>query len=62
MLLGLAQQGNAPKALARINKRGIPTNAVLVSAFVTVLCVLLNYIFLKSIWFTHDACRSSDCN
>ncbi|MDW5689730.1 aromatic amino acid transporter AroP, partial [Klebsiella pneumoniae] len=37
--------GNAPKALARINKRGIPTNAVLVSAFVTVLCVLLNYIF-----------------
>lgn len=36
--LGLAQQGNAPKALARINKRGIPTNAVLVSAFVTVLC------------------------
>ncbi len=45
MLLGLAQQGNAPKFLKQINKRGIPTNAVLVSAFVTVLCVLINYLF-----------------
>ncbi|MEK7739646.1 MAG: amino acid permease, partial [Pseudomonadota bacterium] len=45
MLLGLAQQGNAPKFLKHINKRGIPTNAVYVSAFVTVLCVLLNYAF-----------------
>ncbi|MCH7378780.1 MULTISPECIES: amino acid permease [Acinetobacter] len=45
MLLGLAQQGNAPKFLQKINKRGIPTNAVYVSAFVTVLCVLLNYAF-----------------
>ncbi|MCH7393256.1 amino acid permease [Acinetobacter dispersus] len=45
MLLGLAQQGNAPKFLKKINKRGIPTNAVYVSAFVTVLCVLLNYVF-----------------
>ena len=41
----LAQQGNAPKLLKKINKNGIPTNAVLVSAFVTVLCVILNYIF-----------------
>ncbi|ENW92332.1 amino acid permease [Acinetobacter dispersus] len=45
MLLGLAQQGNAPKFLKKINKRGIPTNAVYISAFVTVLCVLLNYAF-----------------
>ncbi|MCH7333964.1 amino acid permease [Acinetobacter modestus] len=45
MLLGLAQQGNAPQFLKKINKNGIPTNAVLVSAFVTVLCVLLNYAF-----------------
>ena len=45
MLLGLAQQGNAPKVFARINKRGIPTNAVILSAAVTILCVLLNYIF-----------------
>ncbi|MEB7640437.1 amino acid permease [Acinetobacter pittii] len=45
MLLGLAQQGNAPKVFTRINKRGIPTNAVILSAAVTILCVLLNYIF-----------------
>lgn len=45
MLLGLAQQGNAPKALARINKRGIPTNAVLVSALASALCVVINYVF-----------------
>ncbi|WP_336936925.1 amino acid permease [Acinetobacter modestus] len=45
MLLGLAQQGNAPQFLKKINKNGIPTNAVLISAFVTVLCVLLNYVF-----------------
>lgn len=41
----MAQQGNAPKFLKHINKRGIPTNAVYFSAFVTVLCVLLNYAF-----------------
>lgn len=44
MLLGLAQQGNAPKFLAKINQRGIPVNAVMVSAFCTLLCVLLNYL------------------
>ncbi|TCM69079.1 aromatic amino acid transport protein AroP [Acinetobacter calcoaceticus] len=44
MLFGLAQQGNAPKFLKHVNKRGIPTYAVLVSAAVTVLCVLLNYL------------------
>lgn len=45
MLLGLAQQGNAPKFLSQINKNGIPVPAVLISAFVTLLCVLLNYMF-----------------
>jgi aromatic amino acid transport protein AroP len=47
MLLGLAQQGNAPKFLAKINQRGIPVNAVMVSAFCTLLCVLLNYLVPK---------------
>lgn len=45
MLLGLAQQGNAPKFLSKINPRGIPVNAVMVSAFFTLLCVLINYLF-----------------
>ena len=47
MLLGLAEQGNAPAFLKKINHRGIPTAAILVSAVCTALCVLLNYIFPK---------------
>ena len=45
MLLGLAEQGNAPRFLKKINKRGIPYAAILCSALVTLLCVVLNYIF-----------------
>ena len=45
MLLGLAEQGNAPKFLKKINLRGIPYAAILCSAFVTLICVVLNYIF-----------------
>ena len=45
MLLGLAQQGNAPQFLSKINRRGIPVNAVMVSAFFTLMCVLINYLF-----------------
>ena len=45
MLLGLAEQGNAPQFLKKINQRGIPYAAILCSALVTLLCVVLNYIF-----------------
>ncbi len=44
MLFGLAQQGNAPKALLNVDKRGVPVNTILVSALVTALCVLINYL------------------
>jgi aromatic amino acid transport protein AroP len=44
MLLGLAQQGHAPAALARVNARGIPLPALAVSAVATGACVLLNYL------------------
>ncbi len=44
MLFGLAKQGNAPRALLSINKRGIPLNALGVSALATGLCVVLNYL------------------
>lgn len=37
MLFGLAQQGNAPKALLSVDKRGVPVNTILVSALVTAL-------------------------
>ena len=45
MLLGLAEQGNAPKFLCKINQRGIPYAAILTSAVVTAICVVLNYAF-----------------
>jgi len=44
MLLGLALQGNAPRALARINARGVPVMGLAASASVTALCVLINYV------------------
>jgi len=43
MLFGLAQQGNAPKSLLKVSKRGIPLTALGVSAAATGLCVLINY-------------------
>jgi aromatic amino acid transport protein AroP len=44
MLFGLAMQGNAPKALLKVNKRGVPLLALGVSATATGLCVLINYV------------------
>jgi len=44
MLFGLAQQGNAPKALAKVDKRGVPVGTILISALFTALCVLINYL------------------
>jgi len=43
MLFGLAQQGNAPKALLKVDRRGVPVLSILFSAVATALCVLLNY-------------------
>ncbi|WP_394651575.1 amino acid permease [uncultured Acinetobacter sp.] len=44
MLHGLALQGNAPRVLQRVNHRGIPVYAAGVSASITALCVLINYL------------------
>lgn len=44
MLHGLAMQGNAPRVLQRVNRRGIPVYAAGVSASSTALCVLINYL------------------
>jgi aromatic amino acid transport protein AroP len=43
MLYGLAKQGNAPRALLKVNGRGVPLNALGVSAIATGLCVGVNY-------------------
>ncbi len=44
MLLGMAEQGDAPKALAKIDKRGVPVRSLLVSALVTFIAVVMNYL------------------
>ncbi|SJL84381.1 amino acid permease [Vibrio palustris] len=43
MMYGLAKQGNAPKAMLKINKRGVPMAALAISAISTGGCVLINY-------------------
>ncbi|MFU9137309.1 aromatic amino acid transporter AroP [Erwinia tasmaniensis] len=44
MLFGLAQQGNGPKALMKLDGRGVPFVAIGVSAAATAICVLINYL------------------
>ncbi len=44
MLLGMAEQGDAPASLAKVDKRGVPVRSILVSAGVTLIAVLLNYL------------------
>jgi aromatic amino acid transport protein AroP len=44
MLYGLAVQGHAPRALLRVNERGVPLASLAVSAVATALCVGVNYI------------------
>ena len=48
MLYGLAEQGDAPKVLTKVNRRGVPVLAIAVSALVTMLCVLVNYLAPKN--------------
>jgi aromatic amino acid transport protein AroP len=43
MLFGLAQQGNAPRSLLKVNRRGVPLAALGVSAMATGACVCINY-------------------
>ncbi|QGZ37961.1 aromatic amino acid:proton symporter, AAT family (TC 2.A.3.1.3) [Pseudoduganella flava] len=43
MLYGLAMQGNAPRALLKVNRRGVPLAALAVSALATAICVSVNY-------------------
>lgn len=44
MLHGLARQGNAPRILGKVDKRGVPVRAIMLSALVTLLCVVINYL------------------
>ncbi len=44
MLFGLAKQGNGPKSLLKVDRRGVPYIALGISAAATALCVLINYL------------------
>jgi len=44
MLFGLAKQGNGPKSLLKVDRRGVPYVAIGVSALATALCVVINYL------------------
>jgi len=45
MLFSLARQGNAPAYLGRVNKRGVPVAGVLTSAAVTVVAVVVVFLW-----------------
>lgn len=47
MLFGLAEQGNAPRALLKVSRRGVPLAALGVSAFATGICICINYFLPK---------------
>lgn len=42
MLFGLAQQGNAPAFLSRLNKNHVPITAILVSGIFAAICIVVN--------------------
>lgn len=44
MLFGLAEQGNAPSFLSKLNKNSAPINAILVSSLFVAVCIIINKI------------------
>lgn len=44
MLYGLAEQGNAPRALLKVDRRGVPYVAIGLSAAATFACVIIDYV------------------
>lgn len=44
VLYGLAKEGQAPKALGRLNKKGLPTRAIWTSASLLALTIVLAYV------------------
>jgi aromatic amino acid transport protein AroP len=47
MLYGLADQGNAPKFLMKLNKQSVPINAILISSCFAAICILINKVIPK---------------
>lgn len=50
MMFGLAQQGHAPKAFARLSRNGVPWMTVVVMSAALLLGVLLNYLIPENVF------------
>ena len=44
LLYGMALEGNAPKSLMQVNRRGVPVRAIVYPGILTALCIVLNYV------------------
>lgn len=44
LLYGMAQEGNAPRSLAKVNKRGVPVRAIVYPGMFTAFAIVLNYV------------------
>ncbi|WP_448104539.1 amino acid permease [Pedobacter panaciterrae] len=42
MLFGLAEQGNAPSFLSKLNRNSVPINAILISSLFAAICIIIN--------------------
>lgn len=49
LLFGMAQQGDAPRMLATVNRRHVPVSAIVFPAALTGLTVVLNYLIPKGL-------------
>lgn len=48
MLFGLAEQGNAPRFLKKLNKNHVPIMAILVSSLFAAICIVINKVIPES--------------
>lgn len=50
MLYGMAETSNAPKFFAKLSERKVPVNGILVSSGITLIAVVLNFLFPNEIF------------
>ena len=50
MLYGMAETSNAPKFFAKLSERKVPVNGILVSSGITLIAVILNFLFPNKIF------------
>ncbi|MBN3786733.1 amino acid permease [Burkholderia sp. Ac-20353] len=49
LLYGMAIEGNAPRSLMQVNRRGVPVRAIVYPGMLTALCIVLNYVAPASV-------------